>query len=175
MMNRKGLFFTIDAIIALIVLGVGITVLFLAFTNPPQQQQTALYTSDLMSFFRATRVQDVQEKWLINMWCTQGAKCTAPTYNLSRGDQTLLSTFGQLIREGNLPLAAYIATRLSQGFVQQQFSWNLTMVAGNNTYLLVDYSKNRTAEQLLAEKSLVYFVENHTLEGPYVAQVNVWQ
>jgi hypothetical protein len=175
-MKRKGQFFTVDAIIALLLLAVGLVLIFVTFTGEPVQQQTALYSTDLMSFFRNTRVKDVQEDWMINLWCTQGPRCTKPTRNLTSPEQTLLSTFAQLIKNNRAPLAIFMANNVSMGLVQPQFSWSLTMKRdGYPDTVLVNRNITSTPEQLITEKSVIFFVSNHTLEGPYVAQIDVWQ
>ena len=176
-MNRKGLFFTIDAIIALIVLTIGVVTVFVIFTGQPLREQTALYANDLMGFFHNTRVQDIREGWLVNLWCDQGPECTMPTHNLTSPQQTLLATFAQLISEDRTSFAQFIARNLSIGLVQQQFSWNMSIVDPNGRdTLLVDHTQTIRVTNLIATKSIVYFVNaNHSLEGPYVAQIDVWQ
>ena len=151
-MNRKGLFFTVDAIIALIVLTVGVVAVFVAFTGTPLREQTSLYANDLMGFFHNTRVQDIREKGLINLWCDQGPECTAPTHNLTRPDQTLLATFAQLTSEDRLKFAQDIASNVSTGLVQQQFSWNLSMVLPTGEdVLLVDHTQTPQVTNLIAQ------------------------
>lgn len=174
---RKGVFFTIDAIIALSVLAVGVLVLFLAFGTESPRQQTALYAGDLMTFFSGTRLQDVQEPWAINLWCTDGPRCTQPTRNITQPDQTLLAVMAQLVHADNVQLANYIAFESAKGLVQSQFGWNLTMTSPDTGIVLITHRGIATEpSQQITAKSLVYFVsENHTLEGPYVAQVLVWQ
>ncbi|MEK6822352.1 MAG: hypothetical protein AABY13_00865 [Nanoarchaeota archaeon] len=175
--SRKGVFFTIDAIIALSVLAVGVLVLFLAFGGEPARQQTALYAGDLMTFFSGTRLQDVRQEWATNLWCTEGPGCTAPTKNITQPDQTLLAIMAQLVHDDKRELASYIAFEASKGIVQPQFGFNLSMTLPDASVALLTHRGILTEQsQQIAAKSLVYFVsENHTLEGPYVAQVLVWQ
>ena len=177
MKSRKGIFFTVDAVIALVVLTVGVVFIFITFTGEAVQQQTALYAGDMMNFFSNTRVMDVKEDWLIHMWCVTGPRCVNATHNLTHEDETLLSSFARLAHENRVPLARLIATNASTGLVQPQFGWSLTLQDPDGvSTTLISKTLPTSPLQLITAKSLVYFVdENHALEGPYVAQVNVWQ
>jgi len=184
MPSRSGQFFSIDAIVALTVLAIGIVALFATFTGQPIREQTSLYAGDLLRYFSTTRFVELTDDESFNLYCSRGARCTHPTQDIGNPQQTLLGVFVGLIDEGERELAASVATNVSRGLVQRQFGWNLTIFTPTpgDTILLVHQNITGSeapgwkATQLIATKTMIYLVNStHGLEGPYVAQINVWQ
>ncbi len=172
----KGQFFTIDAIVALSVLAVGIIALMVAFTGSPLRAQTALYSSDLLDYFSSTRFDKISDPSIINLWCVEGPLCTAPTHKISRAEQPLLSVLTDLVSAGEVDLARYIAQNISRQLVQPQYGWNLSIQKPGNAVLLAGQTIPGEIEQLVSTRTITYAIsDNHTLEGPYVVQVDVWQ
>jgi hypothetical protein len=183
-MSKKGQFFTIDAVIALAVLGVGVIVLILNWQGEPLQRQSALYASDLVQFYTGTRFDQLPQDWAFNLWCTAGARCYNPSHVITHPHQSLFGVLTQLTLEGrNDPakrnLAVSIARNVSRGLVQSQFNWEVnitTNAEGSEQFTLANRTLPGPAQNRIASKTIIYFTNStHGLEGPYVGQIVVWQ
>jgi hypothetical protein len=175
-MQRKAQFFTIDAIVALAVLGIGIVILYLSYQGEPLQVQTSLYAGDLMDFFTGTNFDELGQDWAINLWCDQGPRCTTPTHEIAQPHQPIIGVLAALVQENKLGLARNVTENVSKGLVQPQFNWNLSISTESSQVLLYERALAGQAAQRVATRGIFYYTsKEHNLEGPYVATILVWQ
>ena len=171
-MQKRGYYFTLDALIALGIFTVGIIILYASYVSVPSLSQTRYSSEDLLQFFSNTPIESTNnpyigidgELWHLGL---------IPDRSIS-----LLEEFAYLYYSNNIPMARLGVSNITSSLIPSQYRFEVwidnTLIFPNQTDII---SKNDSSV-ILPAKSIVYgFADRSagTFFGPYVAEVIVWQ
>jgi len=173
--KKRGYFFILDALLATLVIVIGVLLIFSSYVNVPKSTQVELLSDDLMNFLSNTKIKDINNPYAGiggYLW-NQGA--------ITDQENTLLQQIGEFYATNKLDVADKFIQNLSAGAVPQQFRYEVWMDG------VTIYPKTKTPEHiksrnstglLLTSKKLTFGIINRTtsnLWGPYKAEVYVWE
>lgn len=175
MHKKRGYFFVLDAMLALVVLVIGMFLVSSSYVNAPQPAQVTLLSDDLMNFLSTTKIRDLNNPYAGiggTLW-SQG--------DIKDPDNSLLQQAGEFYRLNKLGIAESFMQNVSFGIVPQQFRYEVWV---DETLLYPkapssDHIKSRNSTGLLlTSKKLTFGILNSTTSdiwGPYKAEVFVWE
>ena len=97
--NKKGYFFTLDAVLGLLVLVIGVVLIASSYVKSPQSAQVEFLSDDLLNFFFNVKVKDLNNPYAGiggQLW-NQG--------EITDGDNSLLQQIGEFYTLNKLDLA----------------------------------------------------------------------
>ena len=174
-LKKRGYFFVLDAMLALMVLVIGIFLVTSSYVNVPQPAQVSLLSDDLLNFFSNTKIRDLNNPYAGiggTLW-SQG--------DIKDPDNSLLQQIGEFYSLNKLATAESFIQNVSAGIVPQQFRYEIWI---DKTLLypkipLPEHSKSRNSTGLLiTSKKITFGILNKTttdIWGPYKAEVFVWE
>jgi len=174
MLKKRGYFFILDAVLALLVLVIGVFLITSSYVKVPQQAQVGLLSDDLLNFLSNTKIKDFNNPYAgIGGELWNNGLITEP-------DNSLLQQTGEFYATNRLDIAEKFISNVSSGIVPVQFRYEVWM---NNVVLYPtqtpEHAKSRNStEILLTSKKITFGVLNKTtsdLWGPYKAEVFVWE
>jgi hypothetical protein len=175
MKRKKGYFFVLDAIMAIMVLTIGVILIFSFNKYAPLKQQAFFISSDIPSMLANTKIKDLN-----NEYCGVNSKLTNDG-NITNTENTLLEQIGEF----------YYRSK-TKGCT---FCPNLTIKAMQNTvtplvpedynfYIKINsevvYTRNTTdiqnATLVIPVRRVVQGLYNKSeLFGPYIFEVYTWK
>ncbi|HLC47374.1 MAG TPA: hypothetical protein VJI75_06635 [Candidatus Nanoarchaeia archaeon] len=189
-MSKKGYFFTIDVIIAMVIIVVGFTLIWVSFVSETQQRQPYFYAQDILDFLSTTTNQDLSVMPAVQELFFNG--------NITDLDRTALEQIGAFYKKRQTETSPekkealdtmilnYTAT-IVQNTVSSQYSYELYF----KHELIYNQSglsgrTQETSDVLVSAKKLVVIVIDHTgeenwagqrieLSSPMLAEVRVWR
>ena len=177
-MNKKGYFFTLDAMLSLGILVLGSLILFASYTKEPSKAQTANIANDVSEFFEA-KIKDIN-----NPYCGIGSELWRQGY-ITNEDNSLMQQIGEFYYNYNqggdaqlLTIAEKCVINVTADLIPPQYKlefWidNILLHPSFPTQQHI-YSKGNTTI-LLPSKNIAYGILDNDLFGPYEAEVLVWQ
>jgi len=173
--NKKGYFFTLDAVLGLLVLVIGVVLIASSYVKSPQSAQVEFLSDDLLNFFFNVKVKDLNNPYAGiggQLW-NQG--------EITDGDNSLLQQIGEFYTLNKLDLAEKFVQNVSFGAVPGQFYYEMwidgKLIYPRNPTETHIKSKDKT-NLLLTSKILTFGIINKTTSnawGPYKAEVFVWE
>ena len=175
LIKKRGYFFVLDAMLALVVLVIGIFLVSSSYVYSPQPAQVSLLSDDLLNFLSSTKIKDLNNPYAGiggTLW-NQG--------EIKDFDNSLLQQVGEFYRLDKLDTAEIFIQNVSAGIVPQQFRYEIWM---DKTLLYpknpsADHTKSRNSTGLLlTSKKLTFGIldkKTSDIWGPYKAEVFVWE
>ena len=173
--KKRGYFFTLDAVLGLTILIVGVFLVTSSYVNVPQTAQVELLSDDLLNFFSNVKIKDLN-----NVYAGVGGELWNEGI-ITDADNSLLQQIGEFYAKNKLDIAEKFIQNVSKDAVPEQYIYEvwvggLILYPGAPTPQHIK-SKNSTG-LLLTSKGLTFGIINRTtgdLWGPYKAEVFVWE
>jgi len=166
MFKKRGIFFTLDAILAVgIILTVIILVLNTYTSNPPENHVMFL-SNDMVSLLSNIKVAEIENKYV------QGLVSSG---TIGRTNKSILEQIGELWSENELALAKNIAANVTESLVPARFGVG---VYSDGEEI---YAKNASVSRnLVSSRRIISGIiegENNTLRtwGPSVMEIRIWE
>lgn len=174
--SKKGIYFTIEAVIAMMVISIGfgiILYLFVVLSKPPIGiVQTDLYnTVDLFSL----QIQEIS-----NGTCSAGSDATDDG-NITDTSVTIMNQLGEFYYRYTALSCDYCDELLKKCIVdfvdyREIQDNNLQISIENTAFYLNGTIAQENATVLLPFKMLLFGTRNNTeMWGPYIGEIRVWQ
>ena len=175
MHKKRGYFFILDAVLALIVLVVGVFLITSSYVSVPQPVQVEILSDDLLGFLSNTKIRELNNPYagIGGVLWNQGL--------ITAADNSLLQQIGELYSANKPDIAEKFIANVSAGIVPSQFRYEVWM---NNAILYprvpaIEHANSRNSTGLLlTSKKLTFGIMNKTTSniwGPYKAEVFVWE
>lgn len=174
-MHKRGFFFTLDAIMSLIILAVGMFLFFTAMLSVPSTPQTELIAEDTMAFLSTTAIENLNDPIAgIGGALWQQGKIT-------KDKNTLLQQIGEFYAKSDPQTAEqFIQAVMADNIPQSHYAQ--IAVENQLLYPLAEPQEQTLSKQntglLIAKTDVVFGVTNTTtfnLWGPYEITLSVWQ
>ena len=174
-LKKRGLFFTLDAVLGLTVLIIGIFLVTSSYVSVPQPVQVEILSDDLLDVLSNTKIRDLNNPYagIGGVLWSQGL--------ITDADNSLLQQIGELYAKNNLDTAEKFIQNVSKGIVPEQFRYEI-WIDGTLLYPKTpspEHIKSKTSTGLLlTSKKLTFGILNKTTSdvwGPYKAEVFVWE
>jgi hypothetical protein len=182
--QRKGFFFTLDALLALGVLVTGFLLILGFQTFKPIDTQPILFAEDFLNLFSTTKIIDADSELIFRMWCTE---CPEGEQLIKRNDNTLLEQIAEFVHRSKgdqkyIDKARIIADEMGDGLINEQFNYEFSIkiedsINGEEKVILLQHGRKSFDDTnlLITSKRLIYGIYDNQLIGPYVAEVRIWQ
>lgn len=174
-MNKKrGYFFTLDAMLSIGVLVIGIFLILTYTSKIPSKTQTSLLSEDILDFLSKTKIKDLNSKY---------AGIGGELWNngeITNSDNTLLQQIGEFYYYGRLETAEKFLLNVSTPVVPFQYKLEF-WIDGNLVHPLEPSPEHLSSKSktkiLLPSRTIVYGALNKTADlfGPYKVEVFVWE
>ena len=183
--GRKGVFFTLDAVIGLLILFAGVFVAYFAFVQQPVLQPGIGYHEDLIGMLEQTRISDIDphHAQVIGLLMRQGRI-------QNDSDKTLLSQIGEfyylstkeasgsLLQKIYLDDAASIIQSITKNTVSPVYGWQAQLVDQDRIvplYTAPQGPKKDDAKILLVKQRIIFGTyKQREAYGPYLLEVSLW-
>ena len=175
MFKKRGYFFTLDAVLGLTVLVIGVFLITSYYINVQQPVQVGLLADDLMGFLSNTKIKDLNNAYAGiggQLW-TQGT--------ITDADNSLLQQIGEFYKTSNLDIAEKFVQNVSKDVVPPQYLYEV-WVEGMLIYPKSPSQSHMNSKSgtrlLLTSKKITFGILNRTTSdiwGPYKAEVFVWE
>lgn len=177
-MKKRGFFFTLDVIIAMVILVVGFVLIWANILTETEQRQPFFYAQTLIDTLSTSSNLDVSNNNLyIQQLIIDG--------NITDYDMPVLEQIILFYKNKNKPSAQPWEKEMLFNFTQavakrvvvRQYSFALTI----NEELIYNEStlatplQNQSEVLISAKKLLVLVTDQSDLSGPYLAEVRVWR
>ena len=119
MFKKRGYFFTLDAVLGLTVLVIGVFLITSYYINVQQPVQVGLLADDLMGFLSNTKIKDLNNAYAGiggQLW-TQGT--------ITDADNSLLQQIGEFYKTSNLDIAEKFVQNVSKDVVPPQYLYEV--------------------------------------------------
>jgi hypothetical protein len=175
-MNKKGIFFTIDVILAITVLVIGMAVTFAAFIESPTYIQPRSLSSTLMNFFVSTNIDELNVPYVTEL---------AVDNTIDNSDDSIMVAMGKLYSQGKRDILVNMVRNItySNDLVIDPFDFaifirdeaNQEVTDSNVIYNSSDWKSIPETHTLITAKRVIVGLTNESrLWGPFVAEVWVW-
>jgi hypothetical protein len=174
-MHKRGFFFTLDAIMSLIILAVGMFLFFSAILFVPSAPQTELIAEDTMAFLSTATIGNLNDPVAgIGGTLWQQGK-------IDKEENTLLQQIGEFYAKSDFQTAEqFIEAVMADSIPQSHFAQ--IAVESQLLYPLAEPQEQAASKQntglLIAKTEVVFGFTNTTtfdLWGPYDVTLRVWQ
>lgn len=170
-MQKRGYFFLIDAIIALFVIGIGITLVLTTTTSPEPVRQPELLDVDMMAILQK-RVMDIDDTYC-------GAESSLVSdENITNQEDRLLQQLGSLYyrhQQGCIFCIELIQNCLNEVLPVNSlapYSFELTI---NQEYIhAINTTPRNESHLVIPQRSITFGIYNNQFFGPYTAELFVW-
>ena len=186
-MNNRGMFFTLDAVIGITILFVGVFIAYFAFVQEPVIQPSLGYAEDIMSILSKTRFNN------INLTYTTSEVRVMIENGVIDVDKTVLAQIGEFyyLKEKakasndlvtQLSMHQYtnnIIIAVTRGALPKVYGWEVRIKDSNNPSQVI-YNANQGPPKANSKINIVThnlaFGTYHQREayGPYLVEVEVW-
>lgn len=172
-MNKKAYFFTVDGLIALGILVIGFVFIYAYFISEPPEIQAEFFSSDLVEFLSKTKISDLDETIYVEIYTLVDEQYY---------ENTLLEQTSFFCSHNPTSATSLINLATSEGELirpQYGFELNIKDQDGNDHCSNPIYTRGDIETDnprlIITAKDIIYFIDDDTLNGPYLAEVNVWQ
>ena len=187
-LNKKGYFFIIDAVLALGVLAVGAFLIFTSYTDISSKDDPTILSEGIMDFFANNKIKDIDNKYAGlsgTLWTDEGKEggLCAGVELTANAENTLLQQIAIFYEKSSdnscyLNLAEKFILKLTENVLPQKYEFELWM-DDQLLYPSTEQTDSKdAAEYLIPSKKIVYGILNQEtgdMFGPYNAEVFVWQ
>lgn len=173
--KKRGYFFVLDAMLALVVLVTGVFLITSSYVDVPQPAQVGLLSDDVLNFLSNNKI-----KGLNNPYAGIGGELWNQGH-ITDPDNTLLQQIGEFYATNKLDIAERFIANVSKGIIPEQFRYEIWIndVVLYPKTLTTEHIKSRNnTELLLTSKKITFGIINKTTSdiwGPYKAEVFVWE
>jgi len=180
-MQRKGYIFSLDAIVAIGVMVVGIVLVLLSLSYKPTESQVVFLSQDMVNALYSTRIYDLNDQdYLYVHYLKQNGTIT-------HMENTILEQIGELYYRNVtfkcqwcLGAARRFTQNLTRYSIPEQYSFeiivnNLTIYERNGTNPSLSSAKNESRLLMTSRRIFSGFMNTTAMWGPYTAEVAVWQ
>lgn len=167
--KKKAYFYSLDALIAGIIIAVGVFIILHSQSRQAPKQNVYLLSEDLTNYLSHTKIYDLNDDLYndsIKIWKQQG--------NITHIDNTILEQAAEFYAKGQLNLAQYLISNVTVSSVAAKYNFRFS-IEGTNIF---EFSKvtARNATSMISTKSIVAgTLDNSNFFGPYKAEILVWQ
>jgi hypothetical protein len=167
-MNRKGFFFTLDIILAVTVLVVGVVLLYADVARTPPTLQASLVVADVLNLLQTVRVIDTTDPIILELRINN-------TITADDSERTILDLMAILHNRGESNYAATILDSFTRNTAAGRYNVQYYL---NNSLLFSYNQTNMTIEEAptaVIGRRVILTSENDTvLVGPLVFEVRAW-
>jgi hypothetical protein len=143
--NKKGLFFTLDALLALFLLFSGLMIISNMYISTQPRTQLSYYSQDIISLFSEVKVNELNNSMLEEL-ITNG--------NITDMDYSILEQIGIFWVTNKTSLATSLAKNLSYNLIPERFGYSF-IVDGD-----IVYNKTKlNNKELVTHKSMITGIE----------------
>lgn len=171
-MYKKGYFFIIDAIIALFVLMIGITLVVSSYSFQQPTRQLELLDSDILVTLQT------QIKNNGNLYCGIGGELMQPwDMNITDAENTYLQQFGEFYyrnETGDCDFCNELIETCAQQLFPDIFPYSLNLTINDESVFYIDNSDLSSATLIIPRKDIVFGTYNQQAYGPYLVEVTMW-
>lgn len=191
-MNKRGMFFTLDAVIGITILFVGVFIAYFAFVQEPVIQPSLGYAEDIMAILSKTRFNN------INLTYTTPEVRVLIENGVIDVDKTVLAQIGEfyylkekakavndlITQQSMRQYTNYTIFAVTRGALPKVYGWEVRIKDGNNPseriYPPIDDPRLQGPPKSNAKIKIVThnlaFGTYHQREayGPYLVEVEVW-
>ena len=173
MRSRKGLFFTIDVVLAILVMVIGLVVIFSAYLDTPTYIQPRSLSSTLMNFLASTEVDELNIPGMLQY---------AYDGTIENPQDTILIALGKLYAKGGQEEAmrSIVANvTYENGLVIAPYNFAVFIDKDTNhegpIYNSSDWREIRETDTVVTSKRIIAGLNSsQRIWGPFVAEVWVW-
>jgi len=175
MHKKRGYFFILDAMLALLVLVIGVFLITSSYINVPQPAQVGLLSDNLLDFLSNSKIKDIN-----NPYAGIGGELWNKG-SITDADNSLLQQIGIFYATNDKGTAAKFIQNVSEGIVPGQFKYEV-WIDGSMLYpaeITAEHAQSRNSTKLLlTSKKITFGILNSTtgdIFGPYKAEVFLWE
>ena len=187
-LNKKGYFFIIDAVLALGVLAVGAFLIFTSYTDISSKEDPTILSEGIMDFFANNKIKGIDNKYAGlsgTLWTDEGkggGLCEGVELT-ANAENTLLQQIAIFYEKSSdnscyLNLAEKFILKLTENVLPQKYEFELWM-DDQLLYRSTEQTDSKdAAEYLIPSKKIVFGILNQEtgdMFGPYNAEVFAWQ
>ncbi|MBI5388838.1 hypothetical protein HZB01_00485 [Candidatus Woesearchaeota archaeon] len=175
MRTKKGYFFTLDVVIATIVLAVGLYFVLSARNEVPYYTTSQYLSEDMITTFSSVQIRDISNNYIDYL---------VNDSNITNLDNTLMEQMGEFYyrQSKGCDFCGSILTNftreVTRGIIPSNFDYAVLIKEAGDSYTLIYNSseQNMDAVIVISSKRLASGIYNVSeLWGPYVFEVRVWQ
>jgi len=164
---KKGYFFSLDAFVAIIIIGLGIYMAFFTSSSAAPKTNIFVLTEDIVNYMTSTKIYEINDdiypyiKYLKN------------NDIITDNSNTLMEQIGEFYVTNKMIEAGNFAQNLTRNVVSRRYSYQILI---NNTNIYNETLTNQsTALLLISSKAIVMGMLNHSVSwGPLDGEVRVW-
>lgn len=171
-MKKKCYLFTLDALLGLSVLIIGLFLIYTYYVNVPSNLQSRLISDDVMNFLVSTKIQDLNDPFAGiggTLW-KQG--------DITNKDNNLLQQIGEFYFFNKLEIAENFLISITQNIIPSGYKYEFiiddTLIHPSNPSQEHIDSKDNS-RVLLPSRNIVYGIVENNLYGPYEIKIIVWE
>lgn len=175
LLKKRGYFFMLDALLALMVIVIGIFLVTSSYVNVPQPAQVSLLSDDLLNFLSKTKIKSIN-----NQYAGIGGYLWSHG-EITDADNSLLQQIGEFYAENKTDTAERFMQNVSAGAIPLQFKYEV-WIDGTLIYPKTPSAEHieskKSTKLLLTSKKLTFGILNRSTSsiwGPYKAEVFVWE
>lgn len=172
-MDKRGFFFTLDAVMALMIVGIGLFLVLSAYFFVPSVSRTEVISQDALTFLSTTTIENLNDPYAgIGGTLWDEGRITQP-------ENTLLQQIGEFKARGDEATASLFITALLENIVPENYGLQVEVDGGSIYPLQAEQAEASQAgtDVLISKETIVYGISNTTtydLWGPSVVRVKVW-
>ncbi len=168
-LNKQGYYYSLDALIAIVIITVGILIVLQSNTHNQPKSNVILYAQDLSNFLSHTKIYDLNDELFldtIQLWKQDG--------NITSFDNTILEQAGEFYTYKKMDKLESLLGNLSSNNYATTYNFNI-WINGSIVYNHTTINQSM-AKSVIVNKMIISGVGNKNLFwGPYIAEVRVWQ
>jgi len=176
-MQKRGYFFTLDVLIAMIVMVVGFVLIWAAVAGQPQVVQPYFLSQDIIDYLSTTTVGDMTSKQYVRNLTFNG-NISTEQMELSLLEQiALFYTLNDTAQRPNDYVLKNFTKVVLRNATPRQYSFDFRL-NGNVLYSQRNPSNRpqHMSDALSSAKTIVaVVVDKDIVSDPYIAEVRVWQ
>jgi len=164
---KKGYFFSLDAFVAIIIIGLGIYMAFFTSSSAAPKTNIFVLTEDIVNYMTSTKIYEINDdlypyiKYLKN------------NDMITDNSNTLMEQIGEFYVRNMIPEAGSFAKNLTHNVMSRRYSYQILI---NNKNIYNETLSNQTDSlTLVSSKAIVMGILDHSVSwGPLDAEVRVW-
>jgi len=180
-MQRKAYIFSLDAIVAIGVMVIGIVLVLMSLSYTPTESQAVTLSQDLLNAFYSTRIYDLNDQDYLYVRFLKG------NGNITNMENTILEQLGEFYYRSTslgcvycMALAGNIVKNISYYSIPEQYSFkmlvnNISLYERKSTNLMVSSEQNESRLLMTSKRIFSGYINRTDMWGPYTAEVIVWQ
>ena len=177
-MQKRGYFFTIDVLIALIIMVVGFIMIWSSLASRTLITQPYFLAQDMIDFLQSTKNKDVSSLPYVAQLIADG--------NITDYELTVLEQMALFYYLNNTPGEYYgkkgkILENYTKAILENATPWQYSFSFSIGNYIIFNQTGisgrlQNESDSLISSKTIVSVVASKDeLSPPYIAEVRVWQ